>query len=58
MDEMRNHLTSFNQQMIQRFQESQLNSLQVTHKFVEANNKWHESTKDLQNANIGKLEDI
>lgn len=41
--------------MIQRFQESQLNSLQVTHKLIEANNKWHESTKDVQKSTESKL---
>lgn len=44
--------------MIQRFQESQLNSLQVTHKLIEANNKWHESTKELQKSSHDKLNHI
>lgn len=44
--------------MIQRFQESHLNSLQVTHKLIEANNKWHESTKELQKNTNDKLSHI
>lgn len=44
--------------MIQRFQESQLNSLQVTHKLIEANTKWHDSTKELQKETRTKLDTL
>lgn len=44
--------------MIQRFQESQLNSLQVTQKLIEANHKWHESTKEMQKDSKSKLDQL
>lgn len=51
LEDLKTLVNAHGQQLIQRFQESHLGSLQMTQKLIEANKTWSESTKEWQQAN-------